>query len=212
MSFSKPQVCLSSNFAHCSVLWKITPLDVFRSNVIYFAQKEPIKVEISRVSSVRSKFTEFLSILKELISFSSNFASIFSVMRHKSSILFWLKFYVLSTKGAYQSINLVKFHVSSRKSATLHFDGFLWSKSFKVYAKEVQKSYPHDTEEWCKVQIKTNLWFQIWHEELDELLIRALKSLKTCTLMGSFCPKHIIFQPENFIGVMYHNTEGWCKI
>ena len=30
----------------------------------------------------------------------------------------------------------------------------------------------------------------------------ALKSLKSCTLMGSFCAKHIIFQVENFIRIM----------
>ena len=37
---------------------------------------------------LRSKFTKFLSYLKQQISFSSNFASLFNVMRHKSSILF----------------------------------------------------------------------------------------------------------------------------
>ena len=31
---------------HSSVSWKITPLYFFRSNVIYFAQKGPIKVQI----------------------------------------------------------------------------------------------------------------------------------------------------------------------
>ena len=42
----------------------------------------------SKVNS-RSKFTKFLSFLKQQqISFSSNFASIFRVMRHNSSVLF----------------------------------------------------------------------------------------------------------------------------
>ena len=41
--------------------------------------------------------------------------------------------------------------------------------------------------------------------------IRALKSLKNCTLMGSFCPKHIMFQLENFIGIMGNETEGDAK-
>ena len=48
-------------------------------------------------------------------------------------------------KRAHQSTNLVKFHVSSRKSKILHFDGFLLSRSYKVSAKKVQKSY-HDAE------------------------------------------------------------------
>ena len=37
--------------------------------------------------------------------------------------------------------NLVNFHVSSRKSKNLHFDGLLLSIAYKVSAKKVQKSY-----------------------------------------------------------------------
>ena len=46
MSFSKPQVNFSSNLHHSSLPWKITPLYFFRSNIKYFAQQEPIKVQI----------------------------------------------------------------------------------------------------------------------------------------------------------------------
>ena len=41
--------------------------------------------------------------------------------------------------------------------------------------------------------------------------IRALKSVKNCTLISSFCAKHVMLQIENYRGVMYHDTEGWCK-
>ena len=34
------------------------------------------------------------------------------------------------------------------------------------------------------------------------IFIRELKNLKNCTLMGSFCPKHIMFQLENFRRIM----------
>ena len=34
-----------------------------------------------------------------------------------------------------------------------------------------------------------------------------LKSLKNCTLMAAFYPKHIMFQLENFTGTMCHDTE-----
>ena len=37
--------------------------------------------------------------------------------------------------------NLVNFHVSSRKSENLHFNGFLSSKVYKVLDEKVQKSY-----------------------------------------------------------------------
>ena len=60
-----------------------------------------------------SKFSKFLSLLKQKISFSSNFVPLFGIMRHNSSMLFSLKLYILSAKVAYQSTNLVKFHLSS---------------------------------------------------------------------------------------------------
>ena len=42
-------------FHHSSVSWNITLLYFFRSNVIYFAQKEPVKVEILRILSAQVK-------------------------------------------------------------------------------------------------------------------------------------------------------------
>ena len=93
--------------------------------------------------SAQVKIHQILSILKQQVSFSSDFASLFSVMRHNSSVLFWVKYYKFSTKGVYQ--NLVKFHVS--------------------------------------------------------------KSLKFCTLMGSFCPSHIKFQLENYGRIIAHDSE-----
>ena len=47
---------------------------------------------------------------------------------------------------------------------------------------------------------------------MRELFIRALKSLKNCTLVGSFCPKNIMFQLENFKGIMYYDTRVRFKI
>ena len=55
--------------------------------------------------------------------------------------LFSWKFYILSTKGVYQSTNSVKFHVSSWKSESLHFNEFLLSKSYNVSAKKAKNSY-----------------------------------------------------------------------
>ena len=89
--------------------------------------------------SAQVKIHQILSILKQQVSFSSDFASLFSVMRH----IIYLKYYIFSTKGVYQ--NLVKFHVR--------------------------------------------------------------KSLKFCTLMGSFCPSHIKFQLENYGRIIAHDSE-----
>ena len=46
MSFSKPQGSFSSNFTWLFISWKITPQYFFRSKIIYFPQKGPIKVQI----------------------------------------------------------------------------------------------------------------------------------------------------------------------
>ena len=124
---------------HSSVSWKITPPYFFGSNVIYFTQKEPVKVKFLIISSaqvISSKFTKFLSFLKSQISFSSNPASFVIVIRHKSSILFQQKFYFFSTEGAYQITNLVKFHASRQKSQILQLHGFLL-----VSVKKLHKSY-----------------------------------------------------------------------
>ena len=187
--------------------------------------------------------------------------SLFSITRHKSSILFWLKFYTLSTKWACQSTNLV----SSRKSNILNFDSLLLSKSYKFSAKKVQKSYlswnwrvmqslkknwlvvwnmtwvilwiftqplkntfcpkytrfelqkyrgviMHDAEQTCKIWINPDLVASKMAREIGWTFIRAIKSLKNCTLMGSFCLRYIMFQLESFIGIICHDTEGWCKI
>ena len=69
----------------------------------------------------------------------------------------------------------------------------------------------HDTEQWCKIWINTDLLVSKMPWGIGWTFIRALKSLKNYTLMGSFCPKHM-FQLEKFIGIMCHYLKGWCKI
>ena len=44
-----------------------------------------------------------------------------------------MKFYILSTKGAYQSTDFGKFHLSNQNSEILHIDGLLL---YKVLAKK----------------------------------------------------------------------------
>ena len=53
-----------------------------------------------------------MSFLESRVSFSSNFASRFSVMRNNSSILFHLKLYMLWKKRAHQSANFHRLHSS----------------------------------------------------------------------------------------------------
>ena len=123
-----------------------------------------------------SKFTKFLSFLKQQISFSSNFTSMFRVMRHDC---------ILSTKGVYQSTNLVKFYVSSWKSEVLHLMGSFCPNHVHFQLKKYRRVISHDTEKWCKFEKTLTLWFQ----KLAWGIGWTFKNLKICTLMGSFCPK-----------------------
>ena len=73
----------------------------------------PSKSKFSDLPLLALKFTKFLmSFFEPRVSFSSNFESLFSVMRHNSSLVFYLNLYMLSTKGAYQSANFQTFNCS----------------------------------------------------------------------------------------------------
>ena len=98
--------------------------------------------------------------------------------------------------------NLVNFHASSRKSENQHFDGRLLSKVYKDLDEKVNKS----CVSWhCRVMqgLKKN-WFlvpkmtwRIWW-----ILMRAVESLKICTLLGYFCRKYVIFERKIYKRVM----------
>ena len=115
-----------------------------------------------------SKFIKLLSIFKQQYGFSSNFASFFSFMRHNFSVLLQRKFYMLSAKGAYQSTNWWNFtwEVESLKFSTL--SGSFCPNHIKFQLKKYRTVISHDSEEWCKVWRKTDLWFQTWHQEFGE--------------------------------------------
>ena len=83
--------------------------------------------------------------------------------------------------------NLVNFHVSSWKSENLHFDWIHLSKAYKYLDEKVQKSYV--SWNWRVMQSLKKNWllvpkmtWGIWW-----ILMRAVASLKICTLMCYFC-------------------------
>ena len=93
---------------------------------------------------------------------------------------FQLKLYIISAKVVYQSTNLVKFHLSSQKSEIFHCGGLLLEKSNKVSAKTVYTEYlsPIALKSDAKFKRKTDMWFQIWHEEFGEFSPNYLKVRK----------------------------------
>ena len=70
----------------------------------------------------------------------------------------------------------------------------------------------HDNEEEYKTWREIDLSFQNWHEEFDEFWPEHLKASKIFTLMRSFWAKYILFELKNYRGVIFHDTEEWCKI
>ena len=112
----------------------------------------------------------------------------------------------------YDMKNLMKFHPTTQKSKNFTLMDYFRPKYMRFELKKYSGVIFHDTEQWCKIWINPGLRVSkmrwgIWH---GWNLIRAAKSLKNCTLIDSFCPKHIMFQIENFRGIICY--VGCCNI
>ena len=84
-----------------SLSWHITPLQILRSFLFYFGQKDLIKVPILTFSSALVKICQISQVFFQTISrFSSKFAYLFSVMEDNSSVLLLRKQYILWPQGA----------------------------------------------------------------------------------------------------------------
>ena len=93
--FWNHMVKVYSNFASLTIVIKDNSSVFFYLEPLCFGQKQPVEVKFSDFWVVGWKFTKFLmSCLKLQVSFSLNFASLFSVMRDNSSVLFKMKLYV----------------------------------------------------------------------------------------------------------------------
>ena len=135
MSFFKAQVSSSSNFvSFFSVMTQCYNSSVlFGSNIYTFDKSSTSKFKFSDL-----KFTKFLmSFLEPRFSFSSNFASLLSVMRDNSSALFWLKLYMVWTKGTCPSAKFQTFDCLRKISPNLYFDKFLLFKVYEISAKKI---------------------------------------------------------------------------
>ena len=69
----------------------------------------------------------------------------------------------------------------------------------------------HDPEDWCKIWRNTDLLFQKW-QEFGEFWPEHSKVSKMFTLTGSFWTKYISFELKKYRGVIFLDTEEWCKI
>ena len=69
----------------------------------------------------------------------------------------------------------------------------------------------HYPGHWCKIWRKTDLLFQKW-QEFGEFWPEHSKVSKICTFIGSYCAKYLMFDLKKYRGVIFHETERWCKI
>ena len=60
----------------------------------------------------------------------------------------------------------------------VHFHLLLLCKVFNVCPKKYRRVIFHDTEGWCKIWRKTDLWFVKWHEEYRKFSLEHLKVSK----------------------------------
>ena len=145
MLFLKPQDQGIQIFYHCSVSWKIAPLYFFSSNLTYFGR-------------------------------------------------------------AHQSAKFQTFDCSRKFHQVCTLIGpFCWK-----YLKRYRGVMCHDTEEWCKIWRKTDL-FQKW-QKFGEFWPEHSEVSKICTFTGSFYAKYITLDPKMYIGVILHDSEEWCKM
>ena len=181
---------------------------------MYFQQKEPIKVRIWRNFTWAVKNLKFYTLMG---SFCPNH-KMFQLKKYGRVISHvneeWCKVW-RKTDLWFQiwlsNMNLVNFHPTTQKAQNFFSMGYFCPKHTRFELQKYGGVIFHDTEQWYKIWINPDLVVSKIAREIGWTFVRALKSLKDRTLMGSFCLKHV-FQIENFIGITYHDTEGWCKI
>ena len=108
-----------------------------------------------------------------------------------------------------QDFRLLTVHIKFHQICTL-IDSFCW-KYIKIFAKKVQRIYPslpwslmqNLKKNWSVVSNMTRIWW---------ILTRALKSPKNLHFHWFLLCKVFNVWPKKYRGVIFHDTEGWCKI
>ena len=108
-----------------------------------------------------------------------------------------------------QNLRLLTAHVKFYKLCTL-LDSFCW-KFIKFKLRKYIGVMPHDSEDWCKIWRKIDLLFQKW-QEFGEFWPKHSQVSKMCIFISSYCTKYLKFDLKKYRGVIFHDTEKWCKI
>ena len=98
----------------------------------------------------------------------------------------------------------MNFHLTTQKFQNFASMGYFCPKYLRSELEKYGGVTFHNTEQWCKIWINPDLVVSKMAWVIGWTFIKALKNLKNCTLMGSFCPKDIIFQIEKRDYVSWH--------
>ena len=101
-------------------------------------------------------------------------------------------------------------HVKFQQICTL--TGFFCWKYMKFLLKWYRGITSHDTEEWCKIRRKTDLFFLKKMARILWILIRELKSLKSLHFISSLSCKVCNVWPKKVQRSIFHDSEESFKI
>ena len=113
------------------------------------------------------------------------------------------------TKGVHQNAKFWTFNYSGVHQICTLIGFFCW-KCLKFQLKKNRGVMSHNTEEWCKIWRKNNL-FKKWQEP-EECWSEHSKVSNICTLIGPFRAKYITFDLNRHRRVIFYDTEDTCKI
>ena len=124
MSFFKQKVSFIQSLDSFFSVMRDNSSVLFQLNLYTLLTKQHSQVQIFRLATACIKINPIPhSCLEPRVSFSSNFASLFIVTRHNSSVIFHLNICMLWTKGAHQSPSFQTFDCSheNKPNSLCHF-------------------------------------------------------------------------------------------
>ena len=108
--------------------------------------------------------------------------------------------------------NLVIFDLSTSKSPKLALPFTPIVQSINVWPKKYSGVIFHDTEGWCKIWRKIDLWIAKLTWGIWQILTWALESLKKFHFNVLLLSKVYIVWAKKYRGVIFHETEEGYKI
>ena len=146
-----------------------------------------------------------MSFSKPQVSFSSNFAWLFSVMKYNSSVLFQVKRWLYTSHKRDQSKCKCCRLFSARSK--IHQILVLFETKSKFFFKFYTTLWYHQTYFLHTFLAETLYTFC---KSSPSILVKfhlSSQSLAFCTVVGSFSKNHIKFQLKNYRRLIFHDNE-----